>query len=269
MLYRRRSTPLHASGPGAALGWCSALGVASLVASDAAVLGVVSLTVLAGAVCAQVGHEVARSLRWALVMALTICVINALVSQEGTTIIWRFGNLPGVGYRYITAQAVGAGGLLGLRAATLIMIGVVYSLTVDPDAVLALARRCGFRSALTASVATRMVPVLMRDSRRMSDAQRTRSGPPPSRRALLQASTSGVLDRALDVAATLEVRGFGLPRGRVGRVGLLRSRHDHEFLASAVALVLTVVLTRWVSPWLAVALAPAALAPFLDRLGIG
>jgi energy-coupling factor transport system permease protein len=269
MLYRRRPTPLHATGPGPALVWCAALGAASLITSGPAALASVSLTVLAAGVWAQVGRELLRALRWALTMALMICLINALVSQEGTTIIWHFGNLPVLGYRYITAQAVGSGALLGLRAVTLILLGVLYSLVVDPDAVLTLARRLGFRSALTATLATRMVPVLIRDSRRMSDAQRTRSGPAPSRLALLAATTSGVLDRALDVAATLEVRGFGLAAGRAGRAHGPRSRHDLEFLASAGLVLVVALLTRLFSPWPAVALAPAALAPFLDRLGVG
>jgi energy-coupling factor transport system permease protein len=269
MLYRRRSTPLHAAGPGAAISWCAALAAATLIAADPAVLGLIGVTTLTATGCARISREALAALRWVLLMALTICVINALVSQEGTTIIWHFGNLPVLGYRYITAQAVGTGALLGLRAAILIIIGVLYSLAVDPDAVLAVARRFGFRSALTATVATRMVPVLMRDSRRMADAQRTRSGAAPSRFALLQASTSGVLDRALDVAATLEVRGFGLPQGRAASVRAPRSRHDLEFLASAGAVLILVILTRLISPWFAAGIGPLALAPFGDRRGVG
>jgi len=35
-------------------------------------------------------------------------------------------------------------------------------------------RRVSFRSALSASLATRMVPILIRDSKRLADAQRCR-----------------------------------------------------------------------------------------------
>jgi energy-coupling factor transport system permease protein len=250
------------------MAWCAALAAAALIAPDAAVLAAVFLVVLAGAIAAQLGAQTLRSLRWALVMALTICAINALVSEQGTTIIWQFGNLPVLGYRYVTSQAVGSGALLGLRAATLIEVGLLYTLGVDPDAVLSLTRRFGARSALTASVATRMVPLLLRDGRRMADAQRTRSGPAPSRLALLGASTSGVLDRALDVAAALEVRGFGLSDGRVARPRAPRSRHSLAFSASAGAVIVAIILARLLSPWVALAVAPLALAPFLDRRGI-
>ena len=54
--------------------------------------------------------------------------------------------------------------------------------------------------------------MLARDARRLADAQRCRPGPPPSRARLVRAATAGVLDRALDVAAALEVRGYGAAR---------------------------------------------------------
>ena len=57
----------------------------------------------------------------------------------------------------------------------------------------------------------------MRDSRRLADAQRCRPGRPPGGMALMRATTSGVLDRALDVAAALEVRGYGSRGVRAAR----------------------------------------------------
>lgn len=267
MLYRRRSTPLHAAGPGAAITWCGGLVLAALIVSGPVMLAVVTLTVLVAAVLADVWLPVRRALLWALILGLTVCVINAFVSQQGATVLWRFGDLPLLGERYITLQAVGYGATLGLRAVALVLVGALYSLAVDPDAVLALTRRLSFRSALTATIATRMVPVLLRDSQRLSEAQRTRSGPPPGRVALLQAATSGMLDRALDVAATLEVRGFGLARVAAGSGGP-HSRHDRAFGLAGICLVIAVIGARMLSPWLIIALPLMALAPFLDRRGI-
>ena len=88
-----------------------------------------------------------------------------------------------------------------------------------------------------------MVPVLVRDARRLTDAQRCRPGRPPSRVALMRAATSGVLDRALDVAAALEVRGYGRP-GRPPRPHRPWSRHDIAFAASAVAVLMLSVGAR-------------------------
>ena len=71
--------------------------------------------------------------------------------------------------------------MLGLRALALIMCGALYTLAVDPDEVLRLFRRVSFRSALSATLATRMVPIMIRDGHRLADAQRCRPGRRPSR----------------------------------------------------------------------------------------
>src|SRR5262249_3753497 len=155
----------------------------------------------------------------------------------------------------------------------------------DPDEVLKLFRRVSFRSGLTATLATRMVPVLIRDARRLTDAQRCRPGRPPSRVALMRAATSGVLDRALDVAAALEVRGYGRP-GRPPPPHRPWSRHDIAFAASAAAVLGLAVGARVFelaqfsaypslhapvsagTVAIAVGIVACALLPFADRRGV-
>ena len=161
----------------------------------------------------------------------------------------------------------------------------LFTAAVDPDEMLRLFRRVSFRSALTATLATRMIPVLLRDSRRLADAQRCRPGSPPSRVALLRATTSGVLDRAFDVAAALEIRGYGAAR-RPPHTRSSYSRHDVAFFASAVGVMALAVAAHVadLAPLrayptlhapvpvselcLAAALVACALAPFADRRGI-
>jgi energy-coupling factor transport system permease protein len=243
-------------------------------------------------VFAGVARELRRAALFALALGLTIAVINALVTRDGLTVILRLGDVPVLGVTDVTLEATVYGAILGLRAATLILCGALYSLAVDPDKVLALFRRWSFRSALSASIATRMVPVLLRDSRRLADAQRCRAGAAPGRFALMRASTAGVLDRALDVAAALEVRGYGAaraprtPRSQAHPYAHPRSRHDLEFGVSAAAILLCAIGARMgglvpfrayptlYSPAGASVLLTAALlvvvtlAPFADRIGI-
>jgi energy-coupling factor transport system permease protein len=96
------------------------------------------------------------------------------------------------------------------------------------------------------------------------------------------------MDRALDVAATLEVRGYGSARrgGMLARSFRPWSRHDRAFMVSAVALIALTVAARVVpvaafDPYpeitgagageallVAVVLATVALLPFVDRRGI-
>ncbi len=285
MSYRRRCRPLHAARAAAGCAYCLALACAALILSSPVALAAVVVAIAGAGVGAGVGRELRRAAVLAVPLAIVIALINALVTRNGLTVIVRLGDLPLLGHTDVTLEATVYGAILGLRALALIMCGALYTAAVDPDEVLKLFRRISFRSALTATLATRMVPVLVRDARRLADAQRCRPGRPPSRLALMRAATSGVLDRALDVAAALEVRGYGRP-GRPPRTRRPYSRHDLAFAASAIAIVALSVAGRIAGlvafsayPSLyapvgvgaiavAAALPACALLPFADRRGV-
>ncbi|MDX6648323.1 MAG: energy-coupling factor transport system permease protein [Solirubrobacteraceae bacterium] len=285
MIYRRRDTPLHAARAAAAIGYCAALVVVALVSDHPIVLGATLLAVIGAGLAAGVGKELRRAAWIAVPLALTIAAINPLVTREGLTVIARLGEVPALGQLDITLEATVYGLLLGLRALILIEAFALYSAAVDPDDVLRLFRRVSYRSALTATLATRMVPVLARDARRLADAQRCRPARPAPRLALVRAVAGGALDRAVDVAATLEVRGYGSAR-RPPRARRPWSRHDLGFAAAAVALVAAAVAgavsgAARVHAYpalhvqaglpelaLAVTVLVLALAPFVDRRGV-
>jgi energy-coupling factor transport system permease protein len=283
--YRRRATPLHAARAAAGCAYCLALGIAALMLDNPIALGAVVVSLLAAGALADVGRELGRALKFALPLALLIALINALVTRNGLTVIVRLGELPVLGHTDVTLEATAYGAVLGARALALILCGALYTAAVDPDEVLRMFRRVSFRSALTATLATRMVPVLARDAKRLADAQRCRPGRPPSRYALVRAASSGVLDRALDVAAVLEVRGYGSAR-RPPRRRAPYGRHDLGFLTAAAAIVALAVIARAgdVASFaayptlhastgagtlvLAAGIVLAALVPFLDRRGV-
>lgn len=288
MIYRRRASPLHAARAGVGCAYCASLAVAALVLSAPIALGAVAVAIAGAAVGAGVHRQMRRAALFALPLGMLVMLVNALVVRDGLTVILRLGTLPVLGQLDITLEATVAGAVLGLRAIELILCGALYTAAVDPDEVLRVLRRVSFHSALTATLATRMVPVLARDARRLADAQRCRPGRPPSRVQLMRAATNGVLDRALDVAAALEVRGYGAAR-RPGRGWGRRrpySRHDLAFAAAAVAIPSLAIAGRaagWVSfasdPALHAPIGPGtvgvaagllvcALLPFADRRGI-
>jgi energy-coupling factor transport system permease protein len=286
MSFRRRASPLHAARAGAGCAYCASLLVAALVLSAPVALGAVLLAIVGAGVGAKVGSEVRRATLFASGLGLAVMLINALVVRDGLTVIARLGNLPVFGQTDITLEATVSGAVLGARAVALVLCGALYTAAVDPDQVLRLFRRVSFHSALTATLASRMVPVLARDARRLAEAQRCRPGPPPSRARLVRAATSGVLDRALDVAAALEVRGYGSARRAPRGAGRPWSRHDLAFTAAAIAIAALAVggrvagLERFSADpalhapvsagGLAVAagIVACALLPFADRRGI-
>ena len=170
---------------------------------------------------AGVGPDLARAARFAVPLALLLALVNALVVRDGLTVIARFGEVPPFGQIDITLEALVYGLLVGLRVVVVILAFGLLVATVDPDEVLRGLRRVSFRSALTAVLATRMVPVLTRDAQRMDLALRSLPDVDRSatavRVAVVRALAAGALDRAVDVAATLELRGYATPPRRAPR----------------------------------------------------
>ena len=263
-VYRRRPSPLHAASAGATTALCVSLALVCALYDHPVVVAAVIVAVIGAALAAGVGSEIARAARLSVPLALLVTLINPLVYAEGNTLLIRGGSV--LGHRFdITLEALAAGGLAGLRVAAFVMPFALFAACVDPDDLLRSLRRVSYRSALTAALATRLVPVLARDATRMGDAARCRPHP-PGRLAVARAALSGALERAVDVAAALEVRGYSAGR-RSARARRSLSRHDARVLAAAGAVALTAVFGKLAGagsvqsyPRLEITLGPAELA---------
>ena len=280
MTYLRRASPLHAARASVGAAYCGALVFAALTIGHPLVLGVLALAVLGAGIGAGVGARVGRSLYLSVPMAILIVLVNALVSRGGLTVIARLGDAGPLGALDITLEAVAFGAKAALVLVVIVASAALASAAVDPDQLLRSLRRVSFRSALTATIATRMVPLLALDARRIAEAQRCRPNP-GGRVAVMRAITANALDRSLDIAATLEVRGYGAAR-RPSRTREPWSRHDLAFATSAGAIV--AVALSLPAPFsfypaihgsfgartfvLAGALALAVLVPFAQRRGV-
>jgi energy-coupling factor transport system permease protein len=283
-MYRRRASPLHAARAGAGAAYCASLAACALIFEHPLVLGAVAIAAVGAAAGAGVGRAVLRTARFTLPLALLVAVVNALVVRDGLTVFARLGSLPPFGRIDLTVEALVFGVVLGARVAVVTLCCALFTAAVDPDGLLRLFRRVSFRSALTAALATRLIPVLARDGQRMNAARACRPRPAP-RVAVLRAVATSALDRAIDVAATLEVRGYGAAGARP-RWPVPWSRHDLAFAAAAAAVLGLAVGARVAGvasfdPYplltapvgaaeiaLAIALVAVALAPFADRRGI-
>lgn len=311
LFYRRLASPLHATRATVGAVWALALIAAALATDHPAVLAALCASALGAGAAAGVGTELARSLRMAAIVAVPIVLGNVIVSREGLTVFARLGDLGPFGQGDLTVEALVYGAVIALKVTVVMLATTLASLAIDPDELLRAARRLSYRSALTASLATRMVPLLARDAQRLAEAQRTRAdwrgaptwGPPTGARGarrnpvfharahatararLISAIVGSSLDRALDVAATLELRGFASAR-RAPRLRQPWSRHDLAFAASAGGVLALALADRaaGLAPFsaypmvsmrtgplaigLCVALLVVVLIPFLDRRGI-
>jgi len=243
--YMPRPGLLQEASPGAAVVYLGSLVAAAFLFSSPLVLiAVGAATVLAGSL-AGAGTAVRAGLRMGLTLGALIFVVNAIVVSRGETVLARLGDWPLLGRVDVTLEALAAGAVIGLRAAAVMVAFAVYSACVDPDRVLRALRPLAGRSALTAALISRLAPVAAADAARIRDAGRLR-GPgaaPVGRGALARRVLAGSLDRAVDVAATLELRGYGLeaPRARQPRA---RSRHDARFLATGVVVLAAAIAAK-------------------------
>ena len=288
------ASPLRAARAPVAAAYACALVTAVLAFEHPLPLLALGAAIVGAGALAGCGRALARSALFGVPFALMIALVNPLVAREGLDVVARLGDAGPLGQLDITRESLVFGAILGLRALLVVLAGgALLAATVDFDELLQRFRRISVRSALTAALAVRLVPVLGRDARRLADARRCRpdAAPRPNaaeRLQIVRAVATGAMDRALDVAATLEVRGYATPAAQQGARRLPEpwSRHDLAFAASALALVVlaggarllgvahfeaypqTVTATgpgEWI---LAASLLLVALLPFADRRGI-
>jgi energy-coupling factor transport system permease protein len=242
--YTPGRSPLHRAAPGAAIAYLGALAVVGFIYSSPLVLiAAIAATALAGR-AAGAGRAVKASLRLALPLLVFMIVVNALVTHRGDTILVRGWDMPVIGNTDVTLESLAAGAAIGLRVVAVILAFAVYSACVDPDRVLRALRPLARRSAMTAGLVTRMVPLAAADLTRMREAVALR-GPgaePVGRAAMARRLLEGSLDRAVDVAATLELRGHSLTARPQRRRE--RSRDDLPLYATGAAILLVGVAAR-------------------------
>jgi energy-coupling factor transport system permease protein len=243
--YRPRQAPLQLASPGAAVAYLGAILAVAFLYSNPVVLLAAGIAATVAGLLAGARRAVAVALKMGLALALLIVAVNALVVNRGETVVARLGEWPLLGQVDVTFEAIVAGGSGGLRAAVAIITAAVYSACVDPDRVLRVLRPLAGRSALTATLVSRLVPVAAADAGRLRDAARLR-GPAAAEvgvATLARRLLAGSFDRAVDVAATLELRGYGLDAPRAHSRGA-RSRYDRRFYAVAAIVLVAAIAGR-------------------------
>ena len=240
--YAPGRSPLHRASAAATMALLAVLAAPALAFASPILIGAAALSLVLVGLAAGAGRAVGAALRAGLALAGLMTVVNALVTHRGDTVLVRGWELPAIGTTDVTLESLAAGGVIGLRVVAAMLAFAVYSACVDPDAVLRLLRPLARRSALSAALTTRLVPVAMGDLERLREAAALR-GPaaaPASRARLARRLLAGSLDRATDLAATLELRGhaLGFPPARAPH---RRSRHGRPVAAAALAIAAVTV----------------------------
>ena len=239
--------PLQSASLGPVALYLGAYLAVCLFSGDPVTLVAATVGVALAGLGAGCGRAVSFSIRIGGSIAAFMILINGLVAERGATVVLRLGELPLLGAVDVTAEALAAGAVIGLRVlGTMVVIGI-WSAAVDPDRVLAAVHRVAHRSALTATIVSRLVPLAVADQVRLAEASSLR-GPaatPVGTAAAARRLLAGSLDRSVDVAATLELRGYsnepkGAPPTRK------RSRHDRRFLVAGLAMIGALLLNVFI-----------------------
>ena len=237
LTYVPRRNPIGRAGVVAASAYLAAFVAVAFAFSHPLVLAADAVAVVIAGLLSGTARALAGSARFAAWLAVLMVAANGIASQRGETILFRGPELPLLGTLDVTAEALAEGGILALRVAIVIAAFAVFTAAVDPDRILRVLRPLARRSALTATLVVRLVPLAAADHSRLRDgaALRGPAAAPVSRATLVRRLVAGSLDRAVDAAASLELRGYaGTAPGAARR--LPRSPTDFGFWLSAAAM---------------------------------
>jgi energy-coupling factor transport system permease protein len=229
--------------PGASALLLAGAAAAALLTTQIWLSGALALVLLALVLRAPAAR------RWpyllaALVASASVFVLSPLLAVTGTSVLWSGPVVPVLGVLDVTSEEVREAALFSTRLLAVSLAFAVYALRLDHDTLLAAAGRVR-RSAFIAVLAIRLVPSLERDAYGLAEAVRGRGIAVEGVRArsrLISPLVAGSLERALNLAESMEARGFG----RAGRTRLPGPRWRlRDRAAVALAVVFPIVVALW------------------------
>jgi energy-coupling factor transport system permease protein len=184
-----------------------------------------------------------RGRRWpylvgTLASGLVLFLFSPLVARYGGVVYWEGPEVPVIGQLDVTSEEVSEALFQSLR---LIAVGLgfaAYALLLDLDGLLLAGGRLR-RSVLAVALATRLVPTLERDAAGYVEALRGRGlivEGVRGRARLISPLVAGSLERSLNLAESMEARGFGRP-GRTRAPSPPWTALDRLAIVAAVAVV--------------------------------
>jgi energy-coupling factor transport system permease protein len=221
--------------PAAAL--LAGLAAAALLADRTASVAVIAAVLFA--VCLRAP----RGRRWPYLVGtlgsgLTLFLVSPLVARYGGIVYWEGPTIPVIGQLDVTSEELEEALFQGLRLVAVGLAFAAYALLVDLDRLLQAGGRLR-RSVLAVALATRLVPTLERDAAGYVEALRGRGVVVEGLRGrarLLSPLVAGSLERSLNLAESMEARGFGRP-GRTRAPSPPWGSLDRVALAGAVLAV--------------------------------
>ena len=242
--------------PGVAFAYTLTLAGAALIVTNPLQSAVLLALIVVTLATSRVLSDSWPYVRISLYIAAVVLVVNPLFGAGGLDVLWSWDL--GLFEISITIQGIVFGISSALRLAGVILAFSLLNLAVDPDDQLAIMSRLSFRSGLVLSLASRLLPVFSRDAVRITDAQRARGVPldqgrrrdrAAARLPLLACMLTQSLERAVDVAASMESRGYGAGRRTVWVRRGRWAASDAVTLAATAACIVALVAGIAAGAW--------------------
>jgi energy-coupling factor transport system permease protein len=184
-----------------------------------------------------------RGRRWPYLVGtlgsgLVLFLFSPLVARYGGVVYWEGPEIPVIGQLDITSEELSEALFQSLRLVAVGLAFAAYALLLDLDRLLLAGGRLR-RSVLAVALATRLVPTLERDAAGYVEALRGRGlvvEGVRGRARLISPLVAGSLERSLNLAESMEARGFGRP-GRTRAPSPPWSALDRLAIVGAVAVV--------------------------------
>jgi energy-coupling factor transport system permease protein len=214
------------------------LAAAALLADRTLSVAAIALGLLA--VCLRVP----RRRRWPYLIgtigsAAILFVGSPLFARYGGIVYWDGPSVPVIGELDVTSEELSESLFQSLRFAAVGLAFAAYALLLDHDRLLLAGGRLR-RSVLAIALATRLLPTLERDAAGFVEALRGRGVVVDGLRGrarLLSPLVAGSLERSLNLAESMEARGFGRP-GRTRAPAPPWSSLDRLMVAVAALVIL-------------------------------
>jgi energy-coupling factor transport system permease protein len=184
-----------------------------------------------------------RGRRWpylvgTLASGLVLFLFSPLVARYGGVVYWEGPEVPVIGQLDVTSEEISEALFQSLRLIAVGLAFAAYALLLDLDGLLLASGRLR-RSVLAVALATRLVPTLERDAAGYVEALRGRGlvvEGVRGRARLISPLVAGSLERSLNLAESMEARGFGRP-GRTRAPSPPWTVLDRLAIVAAVAVV--------------------------------
>jgi energy-coupling factor transport system permease protein len=184
-----------------------------------------------------------RGRRWpylvgTLASGLVLFLFSPLVARYGGVVYWEGPEVPVIGQLDVTSEELAEALFQSLRLVAVGLAFAAYALLLDLDGLLLAGGRLR-RSVLAVALATRLLPTLERDAAGYVEALRGRGlvvEGVRGRARLISPLVAGSLERSLNLAESMEARGFGRP-GRTRAPSPPWSTLDRLAIIAAVTVV--------------------------------